>query len=612
MTETTANTADLPEEITAGERAEPSKKSSLGFLNNISVGQRIIGLAATLVIILMMVGGIGIIKMRAIGTEIKAIAELDVPLTKVMTTIEAGQLEQSVEFERAVRFGGLVILGQRHLFENFEHAKVEFETLSLEVTEQIVHGEELAQQAIDHASSPAARAEFEEVLHGLEGVEAAHASFEQHAEEIFHQIETGNSAGLEEAIERVEAEEKALNDTLIAMVANIEAFTEEALHTAEADEKAGLQLLMTLSAVGLGLGIVISIYTVRSIVGPVTTMTTAMRVLSDGDTTVEITGRDRGDEIGAMAKAVQVFKDNAIENKRLVAEQEEKRMAEDKKRAHLDQLTKAFEANVTGIVEGVSAASTEMRSSAESLSSTAEETSRQSTAVAAASEQASTNVQTVASATEELTASVQEISRQVAQSSTVASEAVAESEQMNAEVKGLSDAAQKIGDVVALINDIADQTNLLALNATIEAARAGEAGKGFAVVASEVKNLANQTAKATEDISTQIAEMRGATDSSVQAIDKIGQRINQIAEISTAIASAVEEQSSATGEIAGNVQEASRGTQEVSSNIAGVNTAAAETGQSAGQLLEAAGELSQQAEAMRAEVDTFLAGVRAA
>ncbi len=368
-----------------------------------------------------------------------------------------------------------------------------------------------------------------------------------------------------------------------------------------------------LLAVGLGISVVAVFVTARTIVPPIKSMIVAMEGLAGGDTDVDVPGLTKTDEIGEMAKSVQVFKENAIEKTRLEAEQvaAEKRAEEDKKAA-MEQLANSFEASVMGIVENVSAASTEMRSSAESLSATAEETSKQSTAVAAASEEASTNVQTVASATEELTASVQEISRQVSQSSTVASEAVAESEQMNSEVKGLSDAAQKIGDVVSLINDIADQTNLLALNATIEAARAGEAGKGFAVVASEVKNLANQTAKATEDISTQIEEMRGATDSSVQAIDKIGERINQIAEISTAIASAVEEQSSATNEIAGNIQEASRGTQEVSSNIAGVNSAAAETGQSAGQLLEAAGELSQQSEAMRGEVDKFLAGVRAA
>ncbi len=387
---------------------------------------------------------------------------------------------------------------------------------------------------------------------------------------------------------------------------------EESVEEAFAPVFAMRTKMIVLSIVLLAVVGVLGYFFSRSITRPLTQIEGAMRRLAADDLEVEIVGQDRQDEIGAMAKAVQVFKESAIENQRLVAEQEASRVAEDEKRATLDNLTKAFETNVRGIVESVSAASTEMRSSAESLTATAAETSQQSTAVAAASEQASTNVQTVASATEELTASVQEISRQVAQSSTVASEAVAESEQMNAEVKGLSDAAQKIGDVVSLINDIADQTNLLALNATIEAARAGEAGKGFAVVASEVKNLANQTAKATEDISTQVAEMRGATDSSVEAIAKIGDRINQIAEISTAIASAVEEQSSATGEIASNVQEASRGTQEVTSNIAGVNAAATETGQSAGQLLEAAGELSQQAETMRAEVDSFLAGVRAA
>ena len=270
-----------------------------------------------------------------------------------------------------------------------------------------------------------------------------------------------------------------------------------------------------------------------------------------------------------------------------------------------------FEANIKAIVETVSSSSTELQGSAQSMSSTAEETSRQATAVAAASEEASTNVQTVASAAEELSKSVEEVGRQVGQSNKIAQSAVEEAQKTNEKVQGLAEAAQKIGEVVNLINDIASQTNLLALNATIEAARAGEAGKGFAVVASEVKSLANQTAKATEEIAAQIGAIQSATADAVSAIQGIGSTIGEISEIATTITEAVQQQGSATTEIAANVNQAASGTQEVSQNISGVTQAASETGEAATQVLAAANELSQQSEMLRDQVDSFLVEIRA-
>ncbi|MCG8544166.1 MAG: methyl-accepting chemotaxis protein [Alphaproteobacteria bacterium] len=267
---------------------------------------------------------------------------------------------------------------------------------------------------------------------------------------------------------------------------------------------------------------------------------------------------------------------------------------------------------VMNVVKNVSAASTEMRSTAEGMSATAEETSRQSTAVAAAAEQATANVQTVASAAEEMSASIGEINRQVGQSSEIANRANAEAGRTNETVQGLADAASKIGEVVNLISDIAEQTNLLALNATIEAARAGEAGKGFAVVASEVKNLATQTAKATEEIAAQVTDMQSVTGDAVDAIKNIADTIGEINSIADTISTAVTEQGSATQEIAENTQQAASGTQEVSSNITGVTQAASETGSSAQEVLGAADELSKQAEALSSEVEAFLNQVKAA
>ena len=269
-----------------------------------------------------------------------------------------------------------------------------------------------------------------------------------------------------------------------------------------------------------------------------------------------------------------------------------------------------FETNMKQVVDTVASAATELQSTAQGMESTAQATSQQATTVASAAEEASTNVQTVASAAEELSSSISEISRQVAQSTQIAGAAVVEVDGANEKVQGLATAAQKIGEVVALITDIADQTNLLALNATIEAARAGEAGKGFAVVASEVKNLANQTAKATEEISAQIGGIQSATQDAVTVIGSIGGTINKMNEITSTIAAAVEEQGAATQEIARNVEQASSGTTEVTTNIVQVTQEANETGHSAHDVLGAAGELSKQAEVLGTEMDKFVVEMR--
>jgi methyl-accepting chemotaxis protein len=351
----------------------------------------------------------------------------------------------------------------------------------------------------------------------------------------------------------------------------------------------------------------------RSIVLPIKGMTQAMRKIAAGDTATVIPAQDRRDEVGAMAQSVQVFKDSMIEAVRLRGEQDElKKKAETEKRDLLGAMADDFEASIRGSLDALSGAATELRGTSNEMSATAEEANHQATSVAATAEQASANVQTVAAATEELASSVAEIGRQVAQSTMIAGQAVEEANRTNITVQGLSTAAQRIGDVVRLINDIASQTNLLALNATIEAARAGEAGKGFAVVANEVKSLASQTAKATEEITSQVGAMQGATTEAVQAIANIGGTIGAINQIATAIASSVEQQGAATQEIARNIQEAAQGTERVTHNIGGATKAAANTGTAANRVLASAEELNEQATALRSKIDDFLVGIRAA
>jgi methyl-accepting chemotaxis protein len=365
---------------------------------------------------------------------------------------------------------------------------------------------------------------------------------------------------------------------------------------------AGLLLLTALA------GIVFA----RSITKPMVRLNDTMRLLADGDLDIDLVDSQRGDEIGLMSKAVEVFRDNAVERKRLESRSDEERLREEQRQARIEQIIAGFRGEVGEIMEHVGAATSQLESTSHALTGIADTTNHQVTTVAGGSEEASANVQTVAAAAEELASSIAEIDRQVTQTDQVVKQASEHASTTNAQVQRLTEAAQRIGDVIGMIQDIAAQTNLLALNATIEAARAGEAGKGFAVVASEVKTLADQTARATGDISEQISGIQADTQSAAQAIGAISDTMKEVDHYTAAIAAAVREQGNATGEISRNVQEAASGTQSVSETIAGVAEAANETSQSAGQLAMTVSDLTAVTDKLNGSVERFLDEVAAA
>ena len=421
----------------------------------------------------------------------------------------------------------------------------------------------------------------------------------------------------EATAETVAEEARIAAEALLANVGDFKGQVDdrvaEATAAANGSVTTGRVLLIAIAAIGLGIAVAIAwFYVSATLLKRLSAMAKTMSALAEGNSDVNLGFTPGNDEIGDMARSVDVFRQNAIERARLEAETEEERRMKEKRSAAVESLIQAFDEASANALGQVSEAAAQMETSARAMSSTAAATTGKSAAVAQASEGASQNVQTVAAAAEEMVSSIGEISQQIARSTEIAGSAVDQVEKTNVDVQRLNDAAKSIDDIVSLINDIAEQTNLLALNATIEAARAGEAGKGFAVVASEVKTLAEQTGNATQNISEHISGIQNATQTAVEAMGSIGSTIHEMSEIATAIAAAMEEQRAAAGEITRSAQEAADGTRDVFANIQEVDQATSETGQSAGQVLEASLAVSRQSDDLKGSVEQFLTEVRSA
>ncbi|SFM12819.1 methyl-accepting chemotaxis protein [Methylobacterium pseudosasicola] len=464
----------------------------------------------------------------------------------------------------------------------------------------------------------------------LDGARRDAPTFRDRADRIAVQLETyvrtvremrdlagkGQSAeALSLAHQTADVIRRELTDNVRGLVDDMDVSVQKRSDDLTAETYATRTLLLTLSILGIVMGIVGgALVVVVGVTRPIRRLTAVLRRMADGEIDAEIAEARRGDEIGLIGRAVEGIK--ALVAQKAAEQAEIRRVADEAaaeaRRQTMLELAEGFQGTVGRIIGQVSSSATELQATAQSMTATATQTASQSTTVAAAAEEAASNVNTVASAAEELGSSVQEIGRQVDGSAKLAQGAVSEADQTATLVQELSAAAAKVGDVVRLITDIAAQTNLLALNATIEAARAGEAGRGFAVVAAEVKELANQTARATEEVAGQIGQIQKSTGAAVSVIGGITARIKEIESVATSIAAAVEEQGAATQEIVRNVGQAAQGTSEVTSNIAGVASAAEETGKAAGQVLDAASELSRQSEHLSGEVHRFLATIRAA
>jgi len=506
------------------------------------------------------------LQMRAIGAEVAAITEEDIPLTNMVTQVTVHQLEQAVAAEQAIA-AGYGIESNHATDKDLDKAITHFDEISPKINAEILEAEEIAKHAIGVAHTEEAKAEFQNVYAALKQIEEEHKSFEEHVHQLFAALKTRDYYAADKLAKVIHAEEEKLDHEVEALLTQLNSFTQSSANRALAHEKQAERIIWISGIAGV-IGLMIAGFVItRLTAGPLADILKKVETMASGNTDVEFDA-DSKDEVGILAKAMEQFRKQMIEREKLAARQAEmeKEMEQQTRDAVLemiDTIQSSLAESVNGLQRNT-AAMTEAVDGMDRISSTVMD---ENATVAAAAEEATVNVQSVSSATEEMVTAIREVAEQSSQSSSVADRAKSLTDDAQRQISGLYEAAQEIGQVVAMITDIADQTNLLALNATIEAARAGEAGKGFAVVASEVKSLASQTAKATDQIGGQVESIQGATGSVVDMIENIAKTIGEVSQAAGTIAAAVEEQGATTNEIARNISEAATGTQSVTESI---------------------------------------------
>ncbi|MGO4573551.1 methyl-accepting chemotaxis protein [Microvirga sp. 2TAF3] len=561
----------------------------MSFLRSLSIRARLIGAFSFLVLLLVGLGFLGLRGLQQINTQTTEIADNWLVAAQRIGALNADVLE----------FRTILL---RHMLADADEAQQLEEEFARRIEKIDASAKAYDATVIEEED----RRFFDQFL-GLWNI------YQKQAQTVLDYSRNGETVKARESNNaKARPVAQQISDVLTGLTKWNHDSAEAARMTASAVYDSTQKLTIGVLAIGAILAVVLAFLLIRSISRGIASVTKPMGLLAQGDLTAEIPFRGEKTELGTIADGVQIFKDALIAKKEVDEAAALEADAKMSRAQRLDELTKHFEANVSALTQGLSSAATEMEATAQGMTTIANQTNQQSVSVASAAEQTSSNVQTVAAATEEMSISIQEIASQVTLSSQIATQAVDGAKRTNTTVQALAETAEKIGNVIALINNIAGQTNLLALNATIEAARAGEAGRGFAVVASEVKELASQTAKATDEIGTQIASVQQATQDVVAAIQEIAQTIAEMSQISTGIAAAIEEQGAATREISRNVQEAARGTEQVTGSIADVRTGAGETGAAAAQVLGAAQELARHSEDLGREVADFLSGVKAA